>query len=488
MSKTEQKKLKGIVSISSDDYFAMNNQKTENQTNNNNKNNNNQKPNISSTDTTKKIVKKKPISKPTPSSKSSSKNIQLPDNFFEQILECEFKIKEKFDPKTFYELINLYSSAINFYESMKDPKFITYNQSLNLLFSMPEAKKFMEGKKSLTKKEKKNDIEKRMLQSEKRITRERVKRIYLSKKNVGKNIISEEFNKQRDIFRKRKEEKRQKYLLSTSALPRQKKKDNLDESDDNIKNENKSFDLINPKDENDSISNDLENDENFEKAQKIYKTSVKKSNPINLITYSGDNNILDELKKEDLKNEINKISISGNDSDKNNLDDSLSFTNSDNLLINLSKMQRITNKTLFQEKLKSYFDDYISEFSNIFFEKNLNSIIKDYTESGNLIEKKLIEFSIESYNQIKQMEYLRDGNDNEGDETYNDQIESMIQQIQDEEEESKFKVIKEGEQREKILNDKYIYSIDNFQCHKLDMLREKLKLDITTAVNSIVLK
>ena len=155
MSKTEQKKLKGIVSISSDDYFAMNNQKTENQTNNNNKNNNNQKSNISSTDTTKKIVKKKPISKPTPSSKSSSKNIQLPDNFFEQILECEFKIKEKFDPKTFYELINLYSSAINFYESMKDPKFITYNQSLNLLFSMPEAKKFMEGKKSLTKKEKK---------------------------------------------------------------------------------------------------------------------------------------------------------------------------------------------------------------------------------------------------------------------------------------------------------------------------------------------
>ena len=33
---------------------------------------------------------------------------------------------------------------------------------------MPEVKKFMEGKKSLTKKEKINDIEKRMLQSEKK--------------------------------------------------------------------------------------------------------------------------------------------------------------------------------------------------------------------------------------------------------------------------------------------------------------------------------
>ena len=122
MSKTEQKKLKGIVSISSDDFFSMNN-------NNNNTtekptiNNNNNQKNNASTNTIKKIEKKKP--KPTSSSSTSSKSIQLPDNFFEQILECEFKIKEKFDPKTFYELINLYSSAINFYERIKDPKFIT---------------------------------------------------------------------------------------------------------------------------------------------------------------------------------------------------------------------------------------------------------------------------------------------------------------------------------------------------------------------------
>ena len=90
---------------------------------------------------------------------------------------------------------------------------------------MPEVKKFLEGKKSLTKTEKKNDLEKRLLQSEKRITKDRVKKIYLSKaqKNFGKNIISEEFNKQSDIFKKRKEEKRKKYLLSTSALPRSKK-------------------------------------------------------------------------------------------------------------------------------------------------------------------------------------------------------------------------------------------------------------------------
>ena len=142
MSKTEQKKIKGIVSISSDDFYSMHNKGEKP------KNNNNQKNKIISTEPNKKTVKQKPVSKPTPSSTSSSRSIQLPDNFFEQILDCEFKLKEKFDAKTFYELINLYSSAINFYESIKDPRFITYNQSLNLLFSLPEVKKFMEGKKS----------------------------------------------------------------------------------------------------------------------------------------------------------------------------------------------------------------------------------------------------------------------------------------------------------------------------------------------------
>ena len=153
MLKTEQKQLKGIVSISSDDFYS--NTKSKSSSNNNKKNN------IILIESNKKAINKRPESKPVPSSSSSSRVIQLPDNFFEQILDCEFKLKENFDPKTFYELINLYSSAINFYESIKDPRFITYNQSLNLLFSSPEVKKYMEGTKSLTKTEKKNDIEKK---------------------------------------------------------------------------------------------------------------------------------------------------------------------------------------------------------------------------------------------------------------------------------------------------------------------------------------
>ena len=340
----------------------------------------------------------------------------------------------------------------------------------------------MEGKKSLTKTEKKDDIEKRMLQSEKKITKDRVKKIYLSKvqKNFGKNIINEEFNKQSDIFKKRKEEKRKKYLLSTSALPISKKNnDNNDNSflgDYDIKNANRSCDIINQE----------EDDDNEEDKKNIYKTSAKKSNPISLINYTGENNILDELKKEDLKNEINKISINSNDNDKNNLDDTLSFINSDSMLLDLSKIQRITNKTLFQENLKSSLDTYISEFYDNFIDKYLNPIVKDYTDNGNFIEKKLIDSSLEFYGQKTQMEYLLNGGEN--DKTYNDQLESMIQQIGDEEEKTKQKILKEGEERVHILNNKYLNSFDTFHSHKLDMLKEKLKLDVTKSVNSIVLK
>jgi len=495
MSKQEPKKLKGIVSISSEDFISKEGPNEKNTTNNNNS----QKitPNTSQPKT--QPTKKNNYNRQT-SSSSSNKSMQLPDSFFEQVLDCEFKLKEKFEVKTFYELINLYSSAINFYESIKDPRFITFNQSLNLLFSMPEVKKFMEGKKSLTKKEKINDIEKRMLQSEKKITKERVNRIYMSKiqKNLGKNIINDEFNKQSNIFKKRKEEKRKKYLLSTSAIEAGKKQnlheDSHEEHEDNqnlnkkqkMKNANKSMDIAIPKGDNDSSG-----DEDSGSQKKIFKTCEKKNNPISLNNYYGEHNVFDELRKEDIKNDINKISISGSGNDSaNNMEDTLSFTNSDNILLDLSKlskMHKMTKKTLFQENIKSILDIYIKEFNELFIEKTLNSIIKDYTQSGNDIEKKLCESALETFDEEKKMEYLLN-NGEENDEEYNIQLESMIQQYQDEREEARLKIIKEGEQKAKMLNDKYINSLENIHNHKLDLLKEKLKLEVTKSVNSIVFK
>ena len=489
MSKEEPKKLKGILSISSEDFMQKENQNEKNKSNNNN----NQiiTPNASQqkTQTTKKNTNNRQTS-------SSSKSLQLPDSFFEQILDCEFRLKEKFDVKTFYELINLYSSAINFYESIKDPRFITYNQSLNLLFSMPEVKKFLEGKKSLTKKEKINDIEKRMLQSEKKITKEKINKIYLSKiqKNLGKNIISDEFNKQSNIFKKRKEEKKKKYLLSTSAVEKGKKKEENHEEDGdsqnlNIKkkmnNVNKTMDIIIPKDDN-----DCNEDEDSGSQKMIFKTCEKKNNPISLNSFNRANNVLDELRKEDIKNDINKISINGGGNDSsNNFDDTLSFTNSDNILLDvskLSKMHKMTKKTFLQENIKSILDIYIKEINDNFIEKTLNSIIKEYTESGNDLEKKLCESAMEFFENEKQIEILYKLNGGENDQSYNIQLEGALEQVQDESEEAKLKIIKKAEEKAKKLNDKYINSLENIQHHKLDMLKERLKLEVTKSVNSIV--
>ena len=70
----------------------------------------------------------------------------LPPDFFQKVLDCEVDLKEKFDPKIFFELINYYSKAIEYYESISDPKFIIYNQALNFLFEQPGQKNLWKGK------------------------------------------------------------------------------------------------------------------------------------------------------------------------------------------------------------------------------------------------------------------------------------------------------------------------------------------------------
>jgi len=190
-----------------------------------------------------------------------------------------------------------------------------------------------------------------------------------------------------------------------------------------MKNANKSMDFIIPKD-------DSNGDEDSDSQKKIFKTGEKKNNPISLNNYYGENNVLDELRKEDIKNDINKISISGSgNGSTNNLDDTLSFSNSDNNLLDLSKLSKIhnmTKKTLFQENIKSILDIYIKEFNYLFMEKTINSIIKDYTESGNDLEKKLCESAVEFYGKEKQYDYLLNEEENDG-ENYKNELESIVQ-------------------------------------------------------------
>ena len=498
MIKSTNQTTNRIIGISSDDFFNKNKVKTKKQ-----------KPQKI---TNKKIRKNLSVEKPKkPINKiekqkikpsSNSKSMQLPDVFIEQILELELQLKLKFDPQVFFELINLYSSAIKFYESIKNEKFITYNIGLNLLFSMPEVKSFMEGEKSMTKVEKKENIEKKMQQSEQKITKEKAENMYqikLNKNKEGKNIINEEFNKQSMSFKKRMEEKKKKYLSSISMIPIEENKSEISDGikmkkRNKIKNNklrNKSVDVV-IINNNNINKDDYFNDEEILEAKKLHNfTNKKKSHQINIDFSIDKNNFFEELDKEKDKdkeeiknNSNNKLSFSGSGTDSEK--DTLSFTTSDNIIFDINKFHKITNKTLFKEKLKINFDVYICQYYNKFVENTMNNILDDYVKCGREVEYKLIDNSVDFFNQRKELEFLIKG-DEENSTTYN-QITKAIEELKEDEKLENNKIIDDGQNKVENLNKKYD-NIDKLNDeHYLDIIKEKLKLDVVKSLNSFVLK
>ena len=498
--KTTNKISNRIIGISSDDFFHLNDKNKNNQ----NKNNQNQKPKNNNKKIRRNLSMEKPKKylnkKETHKSKitSNSKSAKLPDFFFEQILELELQLKLKFDPKVFFEeLINLYSSAIKFYESIKDEKFMTYNLGLNMLFAMPEAKSFLDGEKTLTKSEKKENIEKKMQQSEQKITKEKADIIYqsrINKNKKGKNIIKDDFNKQQMSFKKRMEAKKKKYLSSLSVVPIEEEDNTSSSKNDNQINtrnnkgnnkyRNKSVDIVRSKRIDDESFNG--NDEEILNTKKFEKFIIKKSTQLNFNFSIDKNNFFEENEKEEIRNDINKLSFSGSGTDSEK--DTLSFTTSDNMILDMNKFHKITNKTLFKEKLKINFDVYICQYYNKFIENTMNSIVDDYTKCGEEYEKKLLDNSIEFFNQRKEMESLINVKEDNERHNYNEQIKKAIEELKNEENTERNKIIEEGVDKVNKLNSKYdnVEKINNE--HYINIIKEQLKLDVIKSLNSFVLK
>lgn len=177
----------------------------------------------------------------------------LPDNFFEKVLENEIKIKKKtFTLETIQELVTYYRTAIEYYESIDDPKFKIYRNNLTILLSQPDILRQLkmqtkEGKIQVRREQKKKIIKQKFeivdksnkdKEIEKLISKDPVQRT----KTVD-NLIVHEIDEQTDAFKKKREEKKKKYLLSTSdvteAVETMKNK-----RKEPSKNLNKSFDAI----------------------------------------------------------------------------------------------------------------------------------------------------------------------------------------------------------------------------------------------------
>ena len=360
----------------------------------------------------------------------------LSSAFFEKILYYESIIKEVFDPQVFFELINLYSKAIGYYESLNDTKFIIYNQALYYLFDLPEAKKFLEGKdisKLFRQKEMTSNLEK----CEKIITEE-IAIEFIEKKlneeyilNSRNNLYNNDMKNQKTNLDKIIKEKRAKY--------KNKKEEKEERNAAGVK-----IEKIEDKDllyNNDDILGD-KYDDNEEIQESQNKNEIK----------------LDDKKEIlNIKNEENNIIIENN--------------------IDLKQSIKLTNKSRFSEKLSNNFDLYFSSYNDNFI-KNIDFIIKDIQEKSEKDTKDLSESVIEKMHQIKDMEYIMSDKNNE--QNYVNEIGNIIKVLKEEQDENIKTVLKE--------TDFYLQKLEKNYLINNTLFKEKFKLDTTKLLNSFIFK
>ena len=336
----------------------------------------------------------------------------------------------------FFELINLYSKAIGYYESLNDTKFIIYNQALYYLFDLPEAKKFLEGKdisKLFRQKEMTSNLEK----CEKIITEE-IAIEFIEKKlneeyilNSINNLYNNDMKNQKTNLDKIIKEKRAKY--------KNKKEEKEERNAVGVK-----IEKIEDKDllyNNDDILGD-KYDDNEEIQENQNKNEIK----------------LDDKKEIlNIKNEENNIIIENN--------------------IDLKQSIKLTNKSRFSEKLSNNFDLYFSSYNDNFI-KNIDFIIKDIQEKSEKDIKDLSESVIEKMHQIKDMEYIMSDKNNE--QNYVNEIGNIIKVLKEEQDENIKTVLKETDFYLQKLEKKYL--INN------TLFKEKFKLDTTKLLNSFIFK
>ena len=360
----------------------------------------------------------------------------LSSAFFEKILYYESIIKEVFDPQVFFELINLYSKAIGYYESLNDTKFIIYNQALYYLFDLPEAKKFLEGK-DISKLFRQKEMTSKLEKCEKIITEE-IAIEFIEKKlneeyilNSINNLYNNDMKNQKTNLDKNIKEKRAKY--------KNKKEEKEEKNTTEIK-----IEKIEDKDllyNNDDILGD-KYDDNEEIQENQNKNEIK----------------LDDKKEIlNIKNEENNIIIENN--------------------IDLKQSIKLTNKSRFSEKLSNNFDLYFSSYNDNFI-KNIDFIIKDIQEKSEKDIKDLSESVIEKMHQIKDMEYIMSDKNNE--QNYVNEIGNIIKVLKEEQDENIKTVLKETDFYLQKLEKKYL--INN------TLFKEKFKLDTTKLLNSFIFK
>ena len=387
----------------------------------------------------------------------------LSQEFFETILDYETNLKEKFDPKIFFELINLYSKAIKYYERLNNKKFIIYNQALNYLFEQPETKKFMEGK-DLAKIFRKKEIISKFKKCEEIVTEKKVK-LFIEKRlneekilNTINHLYNNDINKQKNNLDKIIQEKRKKYKNKKMLKEEEKNQIEIKKNDDinkiNEIKEEKFEDEFKIGEDDDLMNIDIRENEQTQEDENDIKFSV-----------------------DDVAELINIAK-----EEKNNEDDNKDIDSNEEMIINnkidLKQSIKLTNKSRFSEKLDNNFDIYFSSYYEYFINNNIDLIINDIQEKSEKEIKEVSKSDVDLFNQIKDMEYLL--NDENTDENYKKEIQKIIGELKGKQNKNLINMINGFEIYSQKLDKKYI--INN------TLFKEKFKLDMTKLLNTFIFK
>ena len=417
----------------------------------------------------------------------------LPEDFYEKILECELSLKEKFDMQILSTLIQYYSLAVEHFGSIGDAKKCEeYNENLNLLFKQMEVRKYMKEGKDIELNAKKEKLKNEMKKAENLIDSNVAKKIIKGKERTsiksGKSIIVKEIFSQALNFKQKLENKKKKYKLklnfenlNTSMISKTQK------SNTNIPSiHKKSKSTKNKRNKNSfsetTIDDTLNNSFKSEKNKKPNLLKIKSKSFLNSNDFSSDKII---GSKEETDDFLSSIEI--NLCDESN-DIKLNLTSrSSKILPSLDKnddITKLTGKKTFQKKIKSIISDYMQEYYNLYMKNNLNKIIKEYEKYSNDLSEELINEEINYYNQERQMEYLKDEDD-----SYRDQIEGAIKNIKIERENKINDIYEKYNKNIEILNNKYLQNPNNnFSANDIEIMKEKMKLELIKEINNCVLK
>ena len=424
-------------------------------------------------------------------------SIALPDDFYEKVLECELSLKEKFDMQILSTLIQYYSLAVEHFGSIGDAKKCEeYNENLNLLFKQMEVRKYMKEGKNIELNAKKEKIKKEMKKAENLVDIGVAKKMLKGKESKsirsGKSIILKDIFNQALNFKQKLENKKKKYKLklnleninSSMISKNQKSNTNIpilykhkkSKSTKNKKNKN----IL----EDTTIDETLNNSFKSEKNKKVNLTKIKSRSCLN---YNSNDFSSDKIMESKEETDDFLSSIELNLCDENN-DLKLNFSSRSSKVLPLinknDDITKITEKKVFQKKIKSIISDYIQEYYNLYMKNNINKIIKEYEKYSNSLSEELIYEEINYYNQEKQMEYLRDE-----DESYRDQIEGAIENIKTEKEKKINDIYEKYNKNIGTINNKYLQNPNNnFSSNDIEIMKEKMKLELIKEINSSVLK